>query len=46
MERGGWGSMEAATECRHFELSVAADIAKLDFMNIMPFRLNIIHSSC
>jgi hypothetical protein len=29
---------KAATECRNFELSVAVDIAKLDFMNKMPFR--------
>jgi len=34
-----------ATECGSFELTVVADIAKLDFMNKMPFRLTPIQGS-
>ena len=30
---------KSATECRNFELSVAADRAELDFINKMPFRM-------
>lgn len=39
-----WGGGEA-TEYRSFDLSVAADIAQLDFMSKMPFRLIPIQGS-